>query len=251
VCKQWGEQSERRISVRTNARLFFIILLAGLVSFVNIVYAEPAKFNYGAIPFGQSREAVLKLLEGAEVNNWASIEELGHYTGFLKFFNEGLYTDPLGLGVRFLEGVIESYSISYKGWDNLDTIDLYFTKGYKAKDSDYTLFMVVKEQKHANGSYEDVFKDVEKTITNALKTTGKRFHGKYQVLNQAAEPASVEVWELQTTSIFLLVHNDIFFSSKPIIIYRNNKGWQKYLSACNKADRENRKATEKKNKPDF
>lgn len=235
---------------------FLMVLVSVVIISSGFAYAEPIKFNYHEIPFGKPIGAVFNLVKGAEVvqKDSASIEFLLQYQGFLeKYFNKGFYTTA-GQGAELLPLVTRVYRVSYKGWDDIRWVDLYFTKGHKAKDIDYRLFMVIKEERnpYATGSYEEVFKSFAKSIAEVLKTNPETFTYQYQAPSlEKPGPAAVGEWQLTSMKIYLLVHNEGTASGPPMIIYRSNQGWQQYLSACDKADQDRKAEIEKKIKRNF
>ena len=235
-----------------SSSLFVIVLVIVLFPF-NIMNATPLKFNYGEIPFGKSVNMVLNSVYGADIQKVSTnIEFLHNYQGFLeKYFNGGFYTAS-GQGAELLGQVIIVYRVTYKGWDNVAWIDLFFTKGYKAKDDDYGLFMVIKEEKNTSAPFEDVLKSYSAAITDVLKTRPQIIKYRYQIKpKDTPEPAIMGEWIMQAEQVFLLLHNEIIASSAPIIIYRNNQGWQKYLVACDTAEQERKRTIENKIKKNF
>ena len=246
------------LSRRSNMMKHMTGLLLGFLSTIivfcgNVTWAEPIKFNYGEIPFGKSINEVLSLVDGAEIQaDSASIGFLRNYQGYLeKHFNRGFYTSS-GLGAELLGSVTKGYRVSYQGWENLLWIDLYFMKDYGTKDRGYKLFMVIKAEKNATGTREDVFKRYAKSIADVLKTDATVFYYPYQALSQnTLESGIVGEWRLPSTTVYLLLHGNTPDSIAPVIIYRSNSGWKEYLSACDKAEQAQKRAMEKKIKSDF
>lgn len=238
----------------------FLLFIVSIVSVVftswGSSYAEPIKFNYHEIPFGKPIGFVFDLVKGADIvqKDSANIEFLLQYQGFLeKYFNNGFYTAS-GQGAELSSQITRVYRVSYKEWDDIHWVDLYFTKGFKAKDADYRLFMVIKEERNPSvtGSYDDVFKSYVKSVVDVLKNSPETFTYQYKTSSlEKAEPAAVGEWQLATMKIYLLVHNEGTSSGSPLIIYRNNQGWQQYLSALDKADQDRKAEIERKIKRNF
>jgi hypothetical protein len=247
---------EKEKEMKQRMRGFYAILLALALSASHGANAEPIKFNYNEIPFGKPMGTVFGMVKGAEVvqKDSADIGFLRYYQGFLeRHFNKGFYTAS-GQGAELLPQITRAYRVSYTGWDSIFWIDLYFTKGYMAKDDDYRLFMVIKAERNLNttASYKEVFDSYAKSITQILKTGPQTATYQYRMPSQEKpDPAIVGTWTPSSTKIYLLVHREGAAAGTPLIVYRNNRGWQQYLYSCDKAEQDRKTEIEKKIKRNF
>lgn len=235
-----------------------IIISLVLFSFAIAVNAqdqtvqEPIMFNYGQIPFGKSIDEVLTLLQGAIVTGGddVSIDTIGEYEGLLEYFAGGIYS-RWGFESYLNSKLVKKYSVTYEAWANIKWINIYFFKEFGV-DSGYVLFLVKKVLKAPAGSYENVFKGMKTTITKTVKIEPKVFQVKYQSFvlkaSYSYEPAYMGIWKTKYSKVFLLVHNDLWTSGDPELLYVDNKGWDKYLRSCNAYALEKKRKEEEEGK---
>ena len=238
-------------------KLQFILFLgvALLLLQSNVFAGEPFTFSFGNIPFGESMHEVLKLVEGAKITEDEDVSAsfIADY-GITTHFSGGWYT-MWGMGSYFLSPVAKCYTVEYQQWEKIITIKLYFGKSFGEDNNDYTLFLVMKEQKTSGGNYKDVYSGFKNSITKVLDIRPSEYTGKYQDLilfsSNTYEPALIGLWKLKDQKVFLLVRNNMFSSGDPIMLYLSSSGWYKYINAVDSYEAAKKEETENDNQADF
>lgn len=186
---------------------------------------EPFDFPFDELPFGEERDAVLKLAKGADVH-----KEGAPLIGMLdpvlkKQFGDGLNT--VDLKTQLNPTVVEKYFLTCDKWDPVERIDLFFT-AMPGQDEHRTLFLVSKLFKDQRGKLDVVFSTMQEDVSKELKLQ--------PALPAAATPpssrpatAKVAVWKLKDATVMLDVENAATSSVKSRIFYVSKKGWEKYL----------------------
>ena len=191
---------------------------------------SPPEYGYGNIPFGSTAQQVLAELGGATVETpGAEAHFIGHYEVLRDFFAEGMEPDVIGLQQQFNVEVARMYRVSYAGWSNVKSMELYFYRDHDAPEelSSYRLFMVRKTLKTGgSGSHTDVSEILENAITDRLAVEPVNYDVKY-----IAFSARISKWSAPDSDIFLLVFQNIFSASDADILYRDREQWGKYVAA--------------------
>jgi hypothetical protein len=206
---------------------------------------EPFKFNFKGIPFGGTIENVLKRVEGAQVEEEkdADFQVAGNY-GLNSYFHGGLYKDNMLGTTCFNLKVARKFTVKYDGWENIEQINLFFTKDFGSKLSG-NLFLVEKTLKAPEGNIENVFNGMKGQISKELgfsPTIHKVEYEDFQMkMENTYEPALVAVWSLKDRKVFLLVRKNLFSTGEPKILYLSNKEWQAYVNSCNVSEKEKEK----------
>lgn len=169
---------------------------------------EPFDFAYGEIPFGAEKDAVLALVEDADVSKEGPpiIGSLDPY--FKKEFGEGLYA--FDVKSRLSEAAAEKYSVVYPKWDTIDRIDLFFTNG--GRGDRWRLFMVSKLFKPQQGKAESVFNMRQEDISKELNVQ-PAVHSSQITSQSGALPGMIAIWKIKEGTVIL----DVFSESNPII----------------------------------
>ena len=205
------------------------LLLAGSV-LAGAQSGTPPEYGYGTIPFGSTAQQVLAELGGATVETpGAEAHFIGHYEVLRDFFAEGLEPDAIGLQQQFNVDVAHMYRVSYAGWSNVKSMELYFYRDHDAPDqlSSFRLFMVRKTLKTGgSGSHTEVSGILEEAITGRLGVEPVNYDVKYIAL-----AARVSKWAAPDSDIFLLVFQNIFSASDADILYRDRAQWANYVAA--------------------
>ena len=190
----------------------------------------PPEYGYGNIPFGSTAQQVLAELGGATVETpGAEAHFIGHYEVLRDFFAEGMEPDVIGLQQQFNVDVARMYRVSYAGWSNVKSMELYFYRGHDAPEelSSYRLFMLRKTLKTGgSGSHTDVSEILENAITDRLGVQPVNYDVKY-----IAFSARISKWEGPESDIFLLVFQNFFSASDADILYRDREHWRNYVAA--------------------
>lgn len=205
------------------------LLLAGS-ALAGAQSGTPPEYGYGNIPFGSTAQQVLAELGGATVETpGAEAHFIGHYEVLRDFFAAGLEPDVIGLQQQFNVDVARMYRVSYAGWSNVKSMELYFYRGHDAPDelSSYRLFMVRKTLKTGgSGNHTEVSGVLEKAITDRLGVDPVNYDVKYIAL-----AARISKWVAPDSDIFLLVFQNIFSASDADILYRDRDHWEKYVAS--------------------
>lgn len=206
----------------------------------------PFKFNYRAIPFGDTVENVLKRVEGAQVKEAedADFQVAGNYK-LDSHFQGGLYVNKFLGTTCFNSRVARSFTVKHDGWENIKEINLFFTKGFGSNNSG-NLFLVEKTLKTPEGNMENVFNGMAGQISKELGLSPTIHQVAYldfqmKVHGDSHRPALVAVWLLKDRKVFLLLRNDVFYLGDPKILYLSNKEWQTYMDSCNAFEKEKEK----------
>lgn len=189
---------------------------------------KPFDFPFNELPFGEERDAVLKLADGADVHK-EGLPSIGIVGPVLKKqFGDGLYT--VELKTQLSPTVVEKYSLTCDQWGPVERIDLFFTAMPGQDGRRRTLFLVTKLFKEQQGKRDVVFSAMQEDISNELKTQ--------PALPASSTPppsgpasAKVAVWKLNDATVMLDVANAAASSVKPRIFYVSKKGWEAYLKA--------------------
>ena len=205
------------------------LLLAGS-ALAGAQSGTPPEYGYGNIPFGNTAQQVLAELGGATVETpGAEAHFIGHYEVVRDFFAEGMEPDVIGLQQQFNVDVARMYRVSYAGWSNVKSMELYFYRQHDAPDqlSSYRLFMVRKTLKTGgSGSHTEVSGILEEAITDRLGVQPVNYDVKYIAL-----AARISKWAAPDSDIFLLVFQNIFSASDADILYRDREQWGHYVAA--------------------
>ena len=189
----------------------------------------PFDFAYNEIPFGENKEAVLKLVDGAEVKK-DEAASIGIADPFLrKQFGEGLYSNELTS--RLNPSVVEKYSVTCDKWADLDHIDLFFT-ALPGQGGQGALFLVSRFFKEQRGKTDILLNAAQDAVT---KETGLQpaVHAT-QIMSRFGAisiPIKIVTWKLPDSTIILDVVNASSSSVQPRIISVSTKGWDKYLKS--------------------
>ena len=205
-----------------------LLLLSGALA--GAQSGAPPEYGYGTIPFGNTAQQVLAELGGATVETpGAEAHFIGHYEVLRDFFAAGMEPDVIGLQQQFNVDVARMYRVSYAGWSNVKSMELYFYREHDASDdlSSYRLFMVRKTLKTGgSGSHTEVSEILEEAITERLGADPVNYDVKYIAL-----AARISKWTTPDTDIFLLVFQNIFSASDADILYRDREQWDRYVAA--------------------
>ena len=205
-----------------------LLLVSGVLA--GAQSGTPPEYGYGNIPFGSTAQQVLAELGGATVETpSAEAHFIGHYEVLRDFFAEGMEPDVLGLQQQFNVDVASMYRVSYAGWSNVKSMELYFYREHDARDqlSSYRLFMVRKTLKTGgSGSHTDVSEILENAITDRLGADPVNYDVKY-----IAFSARISKWVAPDSDIFLLVFQNFFSASDADILYRDREHWENYVAS--------------------
>ncbi len=227
----------------------------------NLKYAEDIlnAFSYSKIPFGKNMDEIIALCKDKNVaieeNDRTDVFFIRDYN--LSLFKGSLYSHALTtLGCYLLGDCTKSYTIKSEYWENLKSITLIFTKSYSK--SDFTLMMVVKEQKRTDDLLEGKYQSVYNVMKNSIsKQVGlKSFDFEETYINDYLKKcyALCSKWQLSDKQIYLFVDNSSVLhesSRGPIIVYADDLQCQKYINTEKKYAQENKKKEEEKIKIDF
>ena len=224
-----GEQMTERTFMSTRILALATLLLAG-GALAGAQSGTPPEYGYGNIPFGSTAQQVLAELGGATVETpGAEAHFIGHYEVLRDFFAEGMEPDLIGLQQQFNVDVARMYRVSYAGWSNVKSMELYFYRDHDAPDelASYRLFLVRKTLKTGgSGSHTEVSEVLEQTITDRLGVDPANYDVKY-----IAFAARISKWVAPDSDIFLLVFQNIFTASDADILYRHRGRWANYVAA--------------------
>jgi len=214
-------------------------------------------FSYDKLPLGKDMQYVLSLCDGADIkeNEETDVHFIKDYS--LSLLNGSTYSRSLtGLGCYLLGDCTKSYKVTNEYWENLDSITLIFTKSYGK--SDYTLMIVVKNQKRSNelssGKYESVFNAMKNSITKQVGTNPSQFEEDYTNEYFRKCYALCARWQPNGKNLYLFVDNSSIFSESvrgPIIVYTDNAQCQKYMNAEKNYSAERKRKEESNVKMDF
>ena len=218
----------RSFTVGRNTAFAALLLLGGTLA--GAQSGAPPEYGYGNIPFGSTAQQVLAELGGATVETpGAEAHFIGHYEVLRDFFAEGMEPDVIGLQQQFNVDVARMYRVSYAGWSNVKSMELYFYREHDAPAdlSSYRLFMVRKTLKTGgSGSHTEVSGILEQAITERLGVQPVNYDVKYIAL-----AARISKWAAPDTEIFLLVFQNIFSASDADILYRDRAQWDRYVAS--------------------
>lgn len=214
-------------------------------------------FSYDKLPFGKDMQYVLSLCDGTDVkeNSETNVYFIKDYS--LSLLNGSTYSRALtGLGCYLLGDCTKSYTVTSEYWQNLSSMTLIFTKSYGK--SDYTLMMVVKNQKCSDnlidGKYKTVFDAMKNSITKQVGINPKLFEENY--VNEYFRKcyALCARWQPAEKNLYLFVDNSSALSESsrgPIIVYTDNAQCQKYVNAEKNYSAERKRNEESNVKMDF
>jgi tetratricopeptide (TPR) repeat protein len=187
---------------------------------------EPFDFTYGEIPFGEEKDAVLNLVEEADVRKEGPplIGTLDPV--FKKQFGEGLCS--LDLKSQLSATVVEKYSVAYDKWEAVEHIDLFFTT-VSGQSEQRTLFLVSKFIKVQQGKLEAVFGTMQEDISKELKVL-PAVHDTQIQSRSGTLPAMMAVWRVNDGTVILDAFSESSLAVRSRIFYVSNKGWGQYLS---------------------
>ncbi len=218
----------RSFTVGRNTAFAALLLLVGTLA--GAQSGAPPEYGYGTIPFGSTAQQVLAELGGATVETpGAEAHFIGHYEVLRDFFAAGMEPDVIGLQQQFNVDVARMYRVSYAGWSNVKSMDLYFYREHDASAdlSSYRLFMVRKTLKTGgSGSHIEVSGILEEAITERLGVQPVNYDVKYIAL-----AARISKWAGPDSDIFLLVFQNIFSASDADILYRDRAQWDRYVAS--------------------
>ena len=190
----------------------------------------------GEIPFGASVEKVLEIYKGSEVARQETpyIESIGNYA-LEKYFKGGLKKDDSG--ICFLPKIVKKYTVSHEGWENCDSMTLYFG-AFEEGAKDYSLFMVKRTgpKPPAEADFQQIFSSLAENIDKSTGTGHSVDQGRIQSFDEQSHtfylPALIGTWEAKDTLVFVMVANspdgplpsEEIFVSKPAL--------KRYLEIC-------------------
>lgn len=196
-----------------------------------------SSFTYDKLPLGKDMNYVLSLCDGSDIteNNETDVYFIKDYG--LSLLSGSTYSRALtGLGCYLLSECTKSYTIENEHWENLNSMTLIFTKSYK--NNDYTLMMIIKNQKRTDdlsaGKYESVFSAMKNAIMKQIGTTATQFEESYTNEYFRKCYALCARWQPNGRNIYLFVDNSSIFSESsrgPIIVYVDNAQCTKYMNA--------------------
>jgi hypothetical protein len=269
---------------KTMKKVFICAIFALGCQMANVSYAEP--FEYKNIPWGKTFKEIASVLNNEDGTTYSLLSgetqatpfaigsvaddspaaqdfaSFARQTAFIPFYLSG-YKEVHNY---FRNGLINLYqentsrrsgiygcafglSVKNDDWDNLNELALFFTQT-KPNDSlgDYILFMVAKEHKSPqDDNYIDVFNGYRQNITQTLGVSPKIYDTKWKTIYDSYYPAKIAEYTTKSRKIFLMVDR----RNKPIILYADLKGWNKYLNTIKQYKIKNEKAAKNKNKPSF
>lgn len=189
----------------------------------------PFDFAYGEIPFGENKDAVLKLVDGADVKK-DETAVIGIADSFLKKqFGDGLYSNELK--TRLDPSVVEKYSITCDKWADIEHIDLFFTV-LPGQGGQGALFLVSRFFKEQRGKTDILLNAARDAVTKetglqpAVHTT--------QIMSRfgaVSIPVKIVTWKLPDSTIVLDVVNASSSSVQPRVLAVSTKGWETYLKS--------------------
>lgn len=200
--------------------------------------AAPPNWPFKQIPFGQSRAKVLQQFAGAEITQDKSVVfDLGKYESITHDLSNGIYTD-IGLDQFLYSESVAKYTISYKGWIDVQQIDLYFFRDNERVDG--TLFLVTKHT-HAPGSAREVFAGAQEAISRIVGTAPTTTNTRYTYYPGYAGGARVGKWETNAAIIYYAIRdtwNEGGYQNTwgfPIIAYIDREAWKRYVTTAGAA----------------
>lgn len=202
---------------------------ATLIAWAEKRLFEPFDFAYGEIPFGENKEVVLKLVDGAEVRK-DETAVIGITDPFLrKQFGDGLYS--VDLKTRLNPSVVEKYSVTCDKWAAIEHIDLFFT-AVPGQGGEGALFLVSTFYKEQRGKADVLLNTAQDAVTRETGIQPAVHHT--QILSRFGSiqvPVKIATWKLPDSKVVLDVVNASSSSVQPRIISVSIKGWEKYLKA--------------------
>lgn len=211
-----------------------------LIFQVNTTFAqekEPFKFYFTEIPFGKPMKEVLKLIEGAEVEEDKKVT--AHFTRdydvMKTYFSKGV--NSYTCDSYFESKLVKKYIAEYGGWGKMSKIHLYFVRS-NVSNKDYTLFLVRKFFKKSSDDYKIIFNGFKQSISKKIgvpilsqKAYFKSCYWTFSGREYITEEALFSCWDTKYTRVFLLVPDYNLYGISPQIIYLSNSGWKKYERA--------------------
>jgi len=214
---------------------FLIALILALLMAVPVDAASP-ELVCGEIPFGKNVDAALKIYAGSEVTQSETpyIESIGTYA-LEKYFKGGLKKDDSG--ICFLPKIVQKYTVSHEGWENCDSMTLYFG-AFEEGAKDYSLFMVKRTgpKPPAEADFQQIFKSLAENIDKSTGTGHSVDQGRIQSFDEQSHtfylPALVGTWEAKDTLVFVMVANSPDGPLPPEEIFVSKPALKRYLEIC-------------------
>lgn len=212
-----------------------VVLLSALVAALPAPAASP-ELVCGEIPFGKTLDDVLKMYEGAEVTREKTpyIESIGNYA-LEMHFKGGLQKDDSG--ICFLPNIVQKYTIKHKGWEDCDSMTLYFG-AFEKHAKDYTLFMVkrTRPEPPPESDFRVIFDKIAAKTDEATGVAHSVDQGRIQSFDEQSHtfylPALVGTWEAKDTLVFVMVANSPDGPLPPEEIYVSKPALKRYLEVC-------------------
>jgi len=215
----------------------------------NLTFSQNVpQFKLNDIPFGKTENEVLSMLTGANVKYENEGINVGDFCGnrtIRNYFVGGIYS-IMGHGAFFNNDITKKVIVTYDGWENIESIDLYFTKTFNKND--YTLFLVEKMMKSQKGNHATIMKSLVNSVSKIMGKPALIETSKYIDTDEYSTDSKLAAWDLGTKKVFLLTVNYIF-SIEPMYVYVSKSGLSKYKRSCvlykNAIKREQEKKSEK------
>ena len=197
--------------------------------------AEPPNWPFKQIPFGQSRTKVLQQFAGAEVTRApsGSMFDPGKYASIAQDL-DGLYT-LYGLCCYVKTQFVTTYEVSYKGWEDINKISLYFSSDKAHAEG--VLFLVVKHVKDlGHAPWGEVFAGSTPAISRIVGMEPTTTNTRYNDAMGSIASAMVAKWETSAVTVYYAIHDTWNAGGGPVITYIDREGWKRYVSQADEAD---------------
>jgi hypothetical protein len=191
------------------------LLLFGFVC--TITKSQVPEFKYSQIPFGKTEEEVFALLTEAKIKEDKNVSVIDFYScrAIKKYFEDCVYTF-LGNGGFLLTEVTKKYTIESESWENIESVDLYFTKKYNSEEP-YSLFIVGKKMRSEDGNLKTVANNFNGSVSKVLGKQPLIFQSTTDSPGGYTNASILLYWDLLLNKVFLVIDDIVFFRNPQFI----------------------------------
>jgi len=217
------------------------------IGFAQLTTETLMQFKYKDIPFGKDMSEITKLIP-SEVNiekpEDVNIEDFYGFVAIRNYFKKGIYS-YFGMGSYFANySVTKQILTNYSGWNNIKTIELYYTKQHDS-EVEPTLFLVRKVLTSDDGNLTNVFNGLQSAISKQLVKVPKILNSNFIYNTGNYVDSKIAIWDTGTNLVFLMVTDNVF-SRHSEFLYVSKTGLNKYFKSVETYEK--RKELEEKNK---
>jgi hypothetical protein len=177
------------------------------------------QFRLNEIPFGKTENEVNSMLTDAQIQYDTTDINVADFCGsdaILPYFKKGLFSYYGGVGTYFSSECSRRITVKYSGWENIESIDLYFVKTF-GKTEPYTLFLVHKKMKFQDGNLNTITQSLSSSVSKIVGKQAEIKSSTFYLEDNSTTNSKLAVWNLENKTVFLLAYE--FFSIYPSYMY--------------------------------